>query len=172
MEYIDILTETGKRTGVVLTRDEVHQKGMWHQCVIVAVVDGNRVLMQQRSKTRKKYPNLWDISVAAHIVSGENSLDGAIRELKEEIGLSAKKEELQFISSFKNTHRYEKELIENVFYDLFLLKKSIDLKDLNFVDGEVQNIKWMDKQMIKNLQAKNMLHPRTEWIDILNSYVK
>ena len=73
MEYFDVLDENGIKTGGVLPRDDVHKQGLWHRSVIGVVVnEENKVLMQQRSATKKKYPGLWDLSVAGHIRSGED----------------------------------------------------------------------------------------------------
>ena len=51
---------------------------------------------------------MLDISCAGHLVAGDSSLDGAIRELKEELNIDVKPEELQFIKTFKKleTFRY------------------------------------------------------------------
>ena len=33
IELIDVLNENGVKTGEVATRDEVHEKGMWHNTI-------------------------------------------------------------------------------------------------------------------------------------------
>ena len=71
MEYIDILDENGIPTGETATRKEVHEKGLWHRAVLCVIVDNkNRILIQQRSANKEKYPNKWDLSVAGHVSSG------------------------------------------------------------------------------------------------------
>lgn len=50
MELIDVLDENGIFTGQVLSRDEVHQKGLWHRAIVVAIInEKNQILLQQRS---------------------------------------------------------------------------------------------------------------------------
>lgn len=46
-ELIDVLDENGVLTGEVLTRSEVHKKGLWHRSIVVAIVnEKNEVLLQ------------------------------------------------------------------------------------------------------------------------------
>lgn len=64
-EYIDVLNENGIKTGEVMTRKEIHKKGLWHRAIVVAIINKkNEVLLQQRSPSKDTNPNLWDISVS------------------------------------------------------------------------------------------------------------
>lgn len=64
-EMIDILDENGVKTGEILTRKEVHKRGLWHRVIVVAIVDNkNQILMQQRSYKKDTNPGKWDISAA------------------------------------------------------------------------------------------------------------
>ena len=56
-------------------------------CVFRFVKDRPSYLMLKRSPGEKIYPNLWQF-VTGSIVDGEKALDAALRELKEETGLS------------------------------------------------------------------------------------
>lgn len=85
MELIDVLDENGVATGEVLSREEIHKKGVWHRAIVVAIVnEKNEILVQQRSEKKEKNPGMWDISVAGHISSGQDALSAAAREINEE----------------------------------------------------------------------------------------
>ena len=87
-EMIDVLDENGVKTGEVVTRKEVHKKGLWHRIIVVAIIDNNnQLLMQQRSYQKDTNPGKWDISVAGHVSAGQTSLEAAIREVEEEVGI-------------------------------------------------------------------------------------
>ena len=50
-EFIDVLDENGLLTGEIKTRSEIHKQGLWHRCIVVAIVnEKNQVLLQQRKK--------------------------------------------------------------------------------------------------------------------------
>ena len=87
-ELIDVLDENGIFTGEVLPRDEVHKRGLWHRAIVVAIInEKNEVLLQQRSFNKEKNAGMWDISVAGHISTGQDSLSAAAREINEEVSV-------------------------------------------------------------------------------------
>lgn len=81
------------------TRQNVHKKGLLHQVVHCWAIEdskeGRFVYMQQRAEF-KDFPLLFDITVGGHIDSGEVIQDAMIREIKEEIGLNLKIEDLHY----------------------------------------------------------------------------
>ncbi len=90
VEQLDVVDEVGRYLRTA-PRDEVHQRGEWHQvfhCQIVTLRAGvPTAVLQQRSRTKAAFPGLIDISAAGHLAAGETPLDG-IRELEEELGIS------------------------------------------------------------------------------------
>ncbi|MFZ1248967.1 MAG: alpha/beta fold hydrolase [Candidatus Saccharimonadales bacterium] len=46
------------------------------------------ILLQQRAKDKRTWPGFWDISAAGHIDFGESPLQAALREAKEELGIT------------------------------------------------------------------------------------
>ena len=54
-ELIDVLDENGVKTGEILSREEIHKKGLWHRAIVVAIVnDKNEILLQQRSEKMRE----------------------------------------------------------------------------------------------------------------------
>ena len=87
-ELLDVLDENGISTGEVLTRDEIHRRGIWHRAIVVAIInEKNEILLQQRSEKKEKNAGMWDISVAGHISAGQDSLSAAAREINEEVSV-------------------------------------------------------------------------------------
>ena len=68
------------------------------------------------------------------VQSGETSMQAMIRELKEEIGLDVKEEELKLVRSLKR---------KNIFRDCYVLLKDIDIKEISFNDNEVMDCKYV-----------------------------
>lgn len=93
---IAVCDEAGAAQGVA-TREEVHKKGLWHNtfhCWIVEMAKSTPYIhLQLRSPDKKDFPELLDISAAGHILAHETVEDGA-REIKEELGIDVKFEEL------------------------------------------------------------------------------
>lgn len=88
MEYLDILDENGKLTGIKKDRNTVHKDGDWHKVVQIFVVNNNNIMLQQRSLLKKSDPGKWCASASGHISAGENSIDTAKKEFREELGIN------------------------------------------------------------------------------------
>ena len=96
VEQLDVVDEVGRYLRTA-PRDEVHERGEWHQvfhCQIVTLRDGvPTAVLQQRSRAKAAFAGLIDISAAGHLAAGETPLDG-VRELEEELGISPASTEL------------------------------------------------------------------------------
>ena len=87
-ELIDILDDD---LSVIRTclKSEAHKNGWLHPTVhIWLYTDEGKILVQKRAKNKSSFPDLWDVSVAGHIMASEEAIISAVREIKEEIGLS------------------------------------------------------------------------------------
>ena len=84
--------------------------------------DHGDVLLQRRCPTKDSNPNMLDISCAGHLSVGDDSVLAALRELKEELNLDVKREELTFIKTLKKSSRYTETFINNEFNDLYILR--------------------------------------------------
>ncbi len=169
-EYFDILDENGNKTGKVKLRSEVHRDGHWHKAVHIWILNNNGdVLLQRRCATKDSFPNMLDISSAGHLSAGDDSLTGAIRELKEELNLDVTKEDLQFIKTLKKNSKYNSNFINNEFADLYILITDKKIEDMKFQEEEISEIMFVPykefKQMVENKQEDLLMH--TEEFNII-----
>ncbi len=176
MEFLEILDENGVSTGIPEQRSIIHQKGLWHRAVIVAIVNReNKVLIQKRSSTKEKFPGLWDLSVAGHVPFGHDSLSCAAMEVMEEIGTMLKKDvnlkDFRFLTSFRNTIKVSENFIENQFYDFFAYNADIALDQFHIQKEEVEEVKYVTAYEIKEMVEQNLFHPRTQWVNVLYNYI-
>ena len=82
MEMWDLYTFDRKKTGLVLERGQPVPQGLYHLSVSVWIVDAQgRVLLSQRHPA-KNYPLCWE-GTGGCAQAGENSLDAAVRDVKE-----------------------------------------------------------------------------------------
>lgn len=171
MEYIDILDEKGNITGTIKEKLQAHKDGDWHKTAHIWIInDKNELLLQKRSPSKRDHPNYWDISGAGHIITGENSLIGGIRELKEELGIDIKENDLEFlftVISIKNPLNRE-------FQDVYLVRTNLDVNEYTFCDAEVSEVKYIQykelEQMVKNKVEDILMHDEeyTKLFEILH----
>lgn len=176
-EFIDVLDENGLFTGDIKTRKEIHEKGLWHRAIIVAIVnEKNQVLLQKRASTKEKNPNMWDISVAGHISAGQDSLSAAAREINEEVcvmlGYKTEIKDFRYMYSFRKEQVFKEDFIERQFYDLFILREyGLDDRTINFQVDEVQEVKFIDLIDLKKMEENNEIVSRPEVYDVLMKYL-
>lgn len=156
MENFDVLNEIGEFTGSVASREECHKKGLYHKAVVVFIVNSkNEVLIQQRSSNKKLWPNKWDITAGGHVDAGEFGYEAVIRETKEEIGIDINVSDLIFIGC-TISHNEQGDIINNHFNEFYIVKKDLNIEDINLQLEEVQDIKWISKEdIIKMIKERN-----------------
>lgn len=172
-ELIDILDETGIKTGETATRKEVHKKGLWHRAIVVALINNNnQILLQQRSYNKEKNAGMWDISVAGHLSAGDSSKMGAIRELKEELNVDCTENELEYILTYKDQRKIREDFIENQFYDFYILNKNdVKISDIIIQESEVEQVKYIDINELRTMIDSNLVVERKIMYDSLSKYM-
>lgn len=161
-ELIDICDEYNNLTGVQKMKSEAHKDGRWHRAVHIWIYNSKgEILLQLRAKKKLLYPDMWDISAAGHISAGEDPITSGLREIKEEIGLSIKKENLHFLK-IKRVSAVYKNIKNQEFYYVYFLKFDGDAKKLKLQTEEVQDIKFFLpselKDELKKYPAKYVPH--------------
>ena len=106
-----------------------------------------QLLIQKRSE---KKGGKYGIT-SGHTLIGEDAKKGAIREVKEELGLDINEKELQLI--------YQEEQ-KSIIYNLYFITKEIKLESLSLQKEEVENVYWCTIEEIKNLIRKNEFYDK------------
>ena len=170
-EFFDIYDENRRFLGRSENRKTYKfKKGEYHIVADGYIFNSNNQLLITRRAPNKTFPYQWEGS-GGSVVAGEKSIDGIIREIKEEIGLDIEKNELVFYDQYK----IEDEKSPR-FRDVYIIKKDVDIKDLVLQEDEVMDAKWVTldeyKAMLKNNEIVPILNFYEEdfvkAIDILN----
>ena len=152
MELLDVLDEGGDPSGLVRERSMVHERGDYHRTSHVWVVrekpDGSHeVLLQKRSSRKDSFAGCYDISSAGHIPAGDGYLQSARRELKEELGITASEEELEFAGFFESQYEgdfYGKPFINREKAAVYVYRRPVEAERLELQADEVESVRWMD----------------------------
>lgn len=155
MEMFDIVDQMGNPTGETIERTEAHKKGVRHRTAHIWVVrelEGRKqVLLQKRSATKDSFPGRFDTSSAGHIQAGDEPKESAIRELSEELGIHARKEQLVFAGTFDIN--YQKEFYGKLFWDneiafVYVYQEYVDEHTLTLQAEEVECVEWFDLEEV------------------------
>ena len=149
MELWDLYDERCLKTGRGHVRGEELPEGCYHLVVHVWIRNGRgQYLISQRSEDRPTQPLKWEC-VGGSVLKGETSLEGALRETREEVGLALSPSDgrLVFSAVRKTVNGVRFSDILDVW--LFTYDGPIDLE--NATTAEVKQSLWMDKAQIKKL---------------------
>lgn len=151
-ELFDLLDEEGNPIGLTKPRSAVHRDGDWHRVVHVWIINEcGEVLLQRRCAKKDSYPDMLDISCAGHLSAGDDSLTGALRELKEELDLKVKKNELVFIQTLKNSTKLGDDFLNNQLEDVYILRTNKTIDDMNIQEEEVSEIVFIPYKKFKEM---------------------
>lgn len=148
-ELIDIFDENNNSVVNQKMKGEAHRDGLWHRTAHIWIYNSKgEILLQLRAKDKLLYPDVWDISAAGHVSAGEDPITSGLREIKEEIGLKAKQEDLDFWMIRKHEAVF-RDIKNNEFYYVYFLKFDGDISQLKLQDEEVQEIKFLPIDEVK-----------------------
>lgn len=149
MELWDLYTENGIKTGETHVRGNPLPENKYHLVVNVWIKNSEgKYLISRRSRKKSRNPLKFE-TVGGAVVKGENSLQAAIRETKEEVGidLDAKEAKLVYSDVRKNL---------NSILDVYLFEcdGTVDLR--NATTDEVESVGWMTTDEIYDLSKKGL----------------
>lgn len=157
-ELFDIYDINRKKLGKVGERyTYTFQDGEYHIVTDVFIFNSNNKLLLTRRVPTKKGGLLWE-ATGGSVLAGEESKDAIIREVKEELGLTIKKEDLILL---KELRRDEK--ISPRFKDLWTIKKDVKIEDLVLQKEEVMDAKWVDIEEFKEMVNKGEIVPTIDF---------
>ena len=174
MEFLDVLDENGKKTGVVRNRELIYKNGDWHRTVHVWLLNSkNELLIQKRANNKETFPNLWAISIAGHVRSGEEAIDTALREIKEEIDLTVSPDMLIHLFDIKRKQNYKNGIL-NVHDTIYLLKYDLDINKTKIQKEELSEIRFINYIDFENklLNHDSQFVPYSEEHKLLFEYLK
>lgn len=148
MEFWDIYDINKKKTGKTTPRLGCKlEQGEYHIVVNAIIINSKGEILVSKRADYKPHGLMWEFS-GGSITVGETSIEGMVRELKEELGV--KMEEKEGIL-YKTIRRDDPPAD---FKDLWLFKKDIDRKEITFPDGEAVDAKWVTidefEKMVEN----------------------
>jgi len=160
-EIWDVYDENANRTGRTMERG-VPKAGDYMLCVhIYLYTPDKKFLIQKRAMNKESHPGEWDVTGGA-VLSGEESIDGAIRETEEEVGIKLDKSELRLAGRLKRKKN---------FVDIYFVEKKFEVSDCMLQKDEVDEVKLVGCDEIIGL-ALNSGRRDEEYIGILKDAVR
>ncbi|MGM0877851.1 MAG: NUDIX hydrolase [Bacillota bacterium] len=151
MEIWDLFDKNRIKTDRVHKRGTPLAEGDYHIVVHVWIRNNKGEILLTKRHQDKTHPNLWECT-GGSILVGEDSIEGALREVKEEIGISLLRSNGKLVKS-------ERRDIYNNFCDVWIFDQSFEISETELQQDEVNDIKWVTRSELDNIYSSNLLVP-------------
>lgn len=149
MEYWDLYDEKRNKLNKTVQRGEKLQDNEYHIVVNSWIRNSkNEFLITQRAETRK-FAFMWECT-GGSALKGETSLDAAVREVKEELGIDVDRTTGELIGT---TLRHYPNCPD--IFDAWLFTSDVSIEDVVIQEEEVCNVMWASVEKIKELYSEN-----------------
>lgn len=146
MEKRDLYNKERKLTGETIFKGDAIPENKYIVVVLVFIQNSEgKFLVQKRSERKNgKYA-----TTGGHPKSGENSIEGILTEVKEEIGLDLNPNNLKLYFSGRSDK-------EQVFWDDYYIKMDIpNIENLKLQEEEVASVEWLSENEIHKLMRED-----------------
>ena len=148
-EMIDIYDSNCKRTGRTCERGTPMGEGEYRLVVYAWLLNPKNEVLLTRRHPLKTWGNYWECT-AGHVQAGESSLEGALRELREEVGVTVNRRDGVFI---------RQDTDGSVFVDVWLFHSDAPAEALVLQPTEVTDAKWVGRTEYEAMCRDGLLVP-------------
>lgn len=137
LDIVDIYDENKNKTGKTKVRykDTLDSNEFILGTQAVIINSNKEILISKRSKYARILPLKWECNGGA-VLSGESPIDGLIREIREELGITLDRNKIIYLKTSKNDNNH-------CFKEIYTYKLDISIDELKFTDNEAIEAKWV-----------------------------
>lgn len=140
-EMWDIYDEERNRLGAIHYRGQPIPAGYYHLTVHIWIKNSRGEFLITKRAPHKGFPNMWECT-GGSALWGDDSITAALREVKEETGLTLSAENGRIIHSYRG-HDY--------FCDVWLFSEDHDLCEVVLCEEETTDKMLASSEMIRNM---------------------
>lgn len=148
-EMIDIYDAHRSRTGKTCARGTPMGEGEYRLVIYAWLLNRKNEVLLTRRHPSKVWAGYWECT-AGHVQAGENSLEGALRELREEVGV---------VADGRDGVLIRQETDDSVFVDMWLFHLDVPAEELVLQPTEVTDAKWTGRSEYEAMCRKGLLVP-------------
>jgi len=157
-EIWDLYDINKKKIRKQIERGMALEKGEYHLATDIWVINDNNEIIATQRHPEKDLGLLWECSGGA-VNAGESSIEGAVRELNEEIGLRPNIYEFKYIETYVG---------DDYILETYLVNMNVEIGNLILQKEEVVSAKLVSPEEFEMMNNDNLVVPSV-W-DRFNEY--
>jgi isopentenyl-diphosphate delta-isomerase len=156
---LNVVDEDGNIIGEE-TRENIHRGGLLHREVHVwFYTPKGEIVFQRRSKNKDTYPGLLDATVGGHVEIGDDYEYAALKEIEEETGIRASKDDLTFIQIMKGkSHDHATGMTNNVIRAVYAFRYEGGIGSLKVEKEEAVGFEKWPFEKLFNISENDRKH--------------
>ncbi len=156
-ELWDIVDEHGNKTGRRHERGKPMNPGDYHLSVSVWIVNGRgEFLISQRTPVPGRHAaNMWE-TTGGSAVAGEDAMTAALREVKEELGVTLDPQKGRLYKSYTYPHSSGDGA---AYITVWIFRQEVELADVVLQPEETCDVMWADRTFIKQRMVEGRFIP-------------
>ena len=155
-EMWDVYDSERRPTGRLHRRGDILAEGDYHIVVHVWMRNSKGEFLITKRSPNKGFPNMWE-TTGGSALAGDDSLTAALREVKEETGLSLDPARGRMIYTYRGS---------DYFVDVWLFEQDFDLDDVVLLEGETCDRMYAPEDVLGRLIREGLFFPY-RYLDIL-----
>ena len=128
---LKVLDDNGNVTDLEATKQEVHEKHLWHQEVAIFIINNEGKILLQKRSNNVHYNNGKYGMIANHVGANQSLVDAILQKAREEIGYEINPNDIRYLTMLKR--KEEREQRFTYFYYIKTNIKDEDIKLNNYL---------------------------------------
>ena len=146
-ELWDVVDEFGNKTGRLHERGTPMKEGDYHLSVSVWMINNKGEFLISKRTPTQIVPNMWE-TTGGSAIAGESSLEAALRETREELGIILDPENGQIFTKYTYPHSSGDGA---AYFEVWIFVQEVDISSVVLQPTETCDVIWASKDKIKQL---------------------
>lgn len=153
MEFWDVYDENRVFTGKKHVRGEAFEPGEYHVVTDIWTINHKKQVLLTQRHPNKPYGLMWECT-GGSVLAGESSMEGALRELSEEVGIKTTEKKLKLLHTIRQKER---------FVDTYITRQNITIEDLRLQPEEVVGAKLLTYEELLEMWEQGIVVPKSRF---------
>jgi len=167
MELWDIYDADRQPKGYTHVRGEEMKPGDFHIIVNVWIRNSRGEYLLTKRSPNKEWGGYWECT-GGSAVAGDSSLETAVKEVKEEAGITLSPQTGELIYTYNRLESHG----NPDFCDVWFFEKDFDISEVVFQEGETCDAMWATPEEILSMEKSGDFVPMIDYIDKVFNYKK